>query len=145
MAYFSVCITSAIRIYYVATFVPTDGPYTQVYASSWTFMEMGVAVISGNLPLLKPLFERVLRSNNGSKATYPTNSHSQDLSRATARRGNVDAEGFEQISDDGLDPVTPSTNSKKDIELDDRAILVKKEVSIVRSDQGNRENRDKEL
>ena len=146
-SYCSVCVTSAIRIYYVATFVPTDGTYTQVYASSWTFMEMGVAVISGNLPLLKPLFERFLRSNNGSKATYPTHSHSQDISRVTARRANVDEDGFERISDDGPDSITtPSGNhSTRDIELDDRAILVKKEISVVTSNQVREDNREKRM
>jgi hypothetical protein len=141
--FFSVCVTSAIRIYYVATFIPTDGTYTQVYASSWTFMEMGVAVISGNLPLMKPLFERFLRSNNGSKVTHPTHSHSQDISRVTARRANVDADGFERISDDGPDSITPSGHSTRDIELDDRAILVKKEISIVTSNPVHQENREK--
>lgn len=107
-------------------------------------MEMGVAVISGNLPLMKPLFERFLRSNSGSKATYPSHSHSQDISRITARRANVDADGFERISDDGPDgSTTPSGNhSTRDIEMDDRAILVKKEISVVTEGKISHENRD---
>lgn len=108
-------------------------------------MEMGVAVISGNLPLLKPLFEHFLRSSSNSKATYPTHSHSQDISRSrvTARRGNVDADGFERISDDGPDSITPSGHSTGAIEMDDRAILVKKEISIVTEGRVNSEKRER--
>jgi hypothetical protein len=91
-------------------------------------MEMGVAVISGNLPLLKPLFERYFRSASGTKNTLPTNS--QELSRITARRGNVDEEGFERISDDTPDE-SVRAHSTRDIEMDDQAILVKKEITIV--------------
>jgi hypothetical protein len=107
-------------------------------------MEMGVAVISGNLPLMKPLFERFLRSNSGTKATHPSLSHSQDISRITARRAKVDADGFERISDDGPDgSMTPSGNSTRDIELDDRAILVEKEISVVTEGVVNPGNREK--
>lgn len=104
-----------------------------------------MAVISGNLPLMKPLFERFLRSNTNSKVSHPTLSHSQDISRITARRANVDADGFERISDDGPDgSLTPSgNNSNRDIEMDDRAILVKKEVSIVSEGAVRPEHRDK--
>jgi hypothetical protein len=45
-----------VRIEAVINFVATDATYTQVYAGCWTYMEMGIAVISGNLPLLRPLF-----------------------------------------------------------------------------------------
>jgi hypothetical protein len=91
-------------------------------------MEMGVAVISGNLPLLKPLFERYFRSAAGTKNTLPTNS--QELSRITARRGNVDEDGFERISDDTPDD-SVRAHSTREIEMDDQAILVKKEFTIV--------------
>jgi hypothetical protein len=107
-------------------------------------MEMGVAVISGNLPLMKPLFERFLRSNAGSKATHPTLSHSQDTSRITARRANVDADGFERISEDGPDSTTASANnSMEGIEMDNRAILVKKEITVVSEGAVELENREK--
>lgn len=95
-------------------------------------MEMGVAVISGNLPLTRPLFERFFRSNEGSKATLPIHSHySQDLSRL--RRGNVDAEGFERISDDGPTDASLSarTNTPPGIEMDNKGIMVQKEVSVM--------------
>jgi hypothetical protein len=92
-------------------------------------MEMGVAVISGNLPLMKPLFERFFRSTTGSKVTYPT--HSQEHTRITARRANVDEEGFERISDDGPDgSLSARADSTRDIEMDDRTILVRKEFSV---------------
>jgi hypothetical protein len=102
-------------------------------------MEMGVAVISGNLPLMRPLFERFFRSNGGSKATGPIHSHySQDLSRLT-RRGNVDAEGFERISDDGPDGSQSARTNTPGIEMDNKGILVQKEVSVMTQAKGGKD------
>jgi hypothetical protein len=56
-----VCVTSIIRIVELTKFVVTNPTYTQVHASTWTTIEQGVAVVSGNLPLLTLLFERFFR------------------------------------------------------------------------------------
>jgi hypothetical protein len=104
-------------------------------------MEMGIAVISGNLPLLRPLFEHffqhrgntsVSNSNNLSKTPY----HSETCglnSKSRGLRSKVDAEGFERISEEGTEPRTQA-NSVQDIELGDRAILVKRDFTVVEQD-----------
>lgn len=96
---------------------------------------MGVAVISGNLPLMKPLFEHFFQSSSNSKATLPT--HSQSQTRITTRRTHVDEDGFERISDDVPEDTSGSgsarAESTKGIELDDRRhILVKTEFTVVK-------------
>lgn len=52
------CVASIVRVFEIATFdTATDDPtYTSVFAASWTTMEQGIAIISGNLPMLSPLF-----------------------------------------------------------------------------------------
>jgi hypothetical protein len=54
-----------IRITEIFKFSVTDPTYAQVYTSTWTTLEQGVAVISGNLPLLAPLFDGWLRNRGG--------------------------------------------------------------------------------
>jgi len=130
-----VCVTSAIRIAALIAFTPNDATYTQVYASGWTFMEMGVAVISGNLPLMRPLFERFFRIrgvNSSKNGSNPTGSHQQSNNNLTGKSrfaSKVDADGFERISDDGSNgPTQP--NSLRDIEMGDRTILVKTDFTV---------------
>src|SRR5690349_9998343 len=103
-------------------------------------MEMGFAVIGGNLPLLKPLFERFFRLRNGNTTKSNSNSFThgpQSQAQITSRSKvfssskNVDADGFERISDDMSDGRT-NPNSVRDIELGDRTILVKKDVTVVK-------------
>lgn len=53
------CIASLVRIFEIATLNTTttnDPTYTSVFAAAWTPMEQGIAIISGNLPMLSPLF-----------------------------------------------------------------------------------------
>jgi hypothetical protein len=119
-------------------FTASDATYTQVYASTWTFMEMGVAVISGNLPLLRPLFEHFFRfrgMTSAAKSSDFSNSlaHSRRGVLSSKSRGlnsKVDAQGFERISEDGTEAPTQA-NSIRDIELGDRTILVKTDVTVV--------------
>ncbi|RDL40143.1 uncharacterized protein BP5553_00122 [Venustampulla echinocandica] len=136
------CVSSAIRIAALVNFTPLDGTYSQVYASGWTFMEMGFAVIGGNLPLLKPLFESFFRLSTGStnksksNSSFPTNGSlsgpnvsGKSRKFTSSKRDHLDADGFERISDDGSAGNT-QPNSIRDIELGDRTILVKKDVTI---------------
>jgi hypothetical protein len=129
-----VCVTSAIRISALLSFTPNDATYTQVYASGWTFMEMGIAVISGNLPLMRPLFERFFRIRGATKNnSNPSHSHSQSGNNLTGKSrfaSKVDAEGFERISDDGSNGGITQPNSIRDIELGDRTILVKRDFIV---------------
>jgi hypothetical protein len=101
-------------------------------------MEMGIAVISGNLPLLRPLFEHFFRlrgTTNAAKSSDFSNSlsHSRRGGLASRSRGlnsKVDAQGFERISEDGTEAPTQA-NSIRDIELGDRTILVKTDFTVV--------------
>jgi hypothetical protein len=67
-----------------------DATYSQVYTSTWTDLEQGVAVISGNLPLLAPLFDGWLR-NRG--AYYGSGSGSGSGGRG-AKYGGRSGYGF---------------------------------------------------
>lgn len=103
-------------------------------------MEMGIAVISGNLPLMRPLFERFFRIRGATKnGSNPSHSHTQSGNNLTGKNrfaSKVDAEGFERISDDGSMGNGNNTqpNSLRDIELGDRTILVKRDF-IVKEEQ----------
>ena len=107
-------------------------------------MEMGIAVISGNLPLLRPLFEHFFRFRGNTKASKNSN-FSNSLSRsgtgalASKSRGlssKVDAQGFERISEDATGAPTQA-NSIRDIELGDRTILVQRDFTVVEQNATN--------
>lgn len=163
-------MASAVRIAAIVNFVATDGTYTQVYASTWTYMEMGIAVISGNLPLMRPLFERFFRSKNGTtaygysaskdgKAQLGSNSGSRTL--GTGNRSvigtsgrKVDGEGFERISDADTEAEAIRTmamdmgRNESDLELGnmrkDGRIIVTTEVTVQNTSDAkpNRRNND---
>jgi hypothetical protein len=109
---------------------------------------MGVAVISGNLPLLAPVFERILGRNTSTRGYYYYGSSGRDgdrfalnyhqgprlhdgsVSRGSAQTLTILAStsyNFERFSDtdQGVQP------RLGDMELDDRAILVKTEVDVI--------------
>lgn len=162
-----VCVASVIRIIELTKFVVTDPTYTQVHASTWTTLEQGVAVISGNLPLLAPLFERYFRGRGtygsgsgsgfgtgyGSKARKlessgtrggPGGSRTSKFTGGSPRAHLQDGMGTTTISAQRSgnrdDPYRLSdeesqtqADSAHDIELDDRAILVKTQVTVTES------------
>ncbi|ROW04938.1 hypothetical protein VPNG_06999 [Cytospora leucostoma] len=129
------CAASIIRIVEVIKAVPTDLPYTNAESSTWTAMEMEVAIFSGNLPSLAPLFGHFFRNKKGTKPpSYPDVS-GQSLS-TTGQRGArsrhnrksihlTDTDGFERISDDLY--AQSKRESLCDMEMGDRAILVRTE------------------
>lgn len=59
-----VCIISACRIWAISQAAPIDVSYAQSYASTWTVLEVLMAILSANLPTLAPLFTRLLRSSS---------------------------------------------------------------------------------
>lgn len=169
-----VCIASTIRIVELTKFVVTDPTFTQVQASTWTTLEQGVAVISGNLPLLAPLFERYFRgrgtyasgSGSGSGYRYGYGSKGRNLG-SSATHGGAPA-GSRGSRFNGLNPKnnnfsypaatttvsahrssnhddpyrlsdeesnTQADSTHDEIELDDRAILVKTQVTVTESRQ----------
>lgn len=108
---------------------------------------MGVAVISGNLPLLAPLFENYFRNRGTSKDCYGAHygSHygssgpSSRLHRNGTSKGDPSAtitsvgrqDNFTRLSDTESEPHNGSVDF---IELDDRAILVSTKI-VVRSQE----------
>ncbi|KAF3395516.1 hypothetical protein DPV78_008733 [Talaromyces pinophilus] len=119
------CIASTIRIVELTRFVPTDATYSQVYSSTWTDLEMGVAVISGNLPLLAPVFERFLGRNASTRRYYYYYYGSSGRDGPTSLSSTP--HNFERFKDTDQH-VRPRLG---DMELDDRAILVKTQVDVV--------------
>ncbi|KAH8906156.1 hypothetical protein BR93DRAFT_969368 [Coniochaeta sp. PMI_546] len=160
-----VCVASIIRIIELTKFVVTDPTYTQVQASTWTTLEQGVAVISGNLPLLAPLFERYFRGRgsygSGSGSGYGYGSKGRRLESSGTRGGPGGSRTSKSNSGNPRmnfhDPMGTTTisaqrsgprsdpyrlsdeesqtqaDSVHDIELDDRAILVKTQVIVTES------------
>lgn len=157
------CVASIIRIVELTKFVVTDPTYTQVHASTWTSIEQGVAVVSGNLPLLTPLFERFFRNKGtgygssgygksrklessgpggstndrfGNKVNPRLNFHSEPgITTVTAKRSHHDNYS---LSDEESNLQTDSAHG---IELDDtRAILVKTQVTITEAPRDGSES-----
>lgn len=84
---------------------------------------MGVAVISGNLPLLAPVFERFLGRNASTRRYYHYGSSGRDGPTSLASTPH----NFERFNNTDK-RVRPR---HEDMELDDRAILVKTQVDVV--------------
>ncbi|CZR55842.1 uncharacterized protein PAC_05730 [Phialocephala subalpina] len=91
-----VCLTSILRFVALAKINVKDITFTQVDPGIWTYIELGIGITCGNLPLLRPLFGRFFSSGsrNGSSATPygASGSKSYPLSRITDRSYN--GEGF---------------------------------------------------
>ncbi|KAJ0108178.1 hypothetical protein J7T55_000143 [Diaporthe amygdali] len=133
------CVASVIRITEILKFSPLDGTYTQVYAATWTTLEQGVAIISGNLPLLGPLFRSFFASRGNTKAS------SYGLSRGmTSRVGTrVSRLGFRNDGPMNVTKISASSPKLFTFErldddeasiygtgADDKSIIVKKQVEV---------------
>lgn len=111
-----------------------------MYAATWTTLEQGVAIVSGNLPLLGPLF----RSFFASKGNTLANSYG--MSRGmTSRIGGTRASRLGFRNDGPMNITRISASSPKlftferldDDEasiygagMDDKSIIVKKQVEV---------------
>lgn len=103
---------------------------------------MGVAVISGNLPLLAPVFERFLGRNASARRYYYYGSSGRNgygvssnyRHGGSAIRGPADnltnSASMPHSSDRLSDTDQPVPPELGDMELDDRAILVKTQVEV---------------
>jgi hypothetical protein len=111
-------------------------------------MEMGCAVISGNLPLLRPYFEPFFRIRGATIFSKSGSSQpsKNDFSRGATgnlsniARSKVDSEGFERISDDAT---VGARDNGSDVELCDRAILVKTDLTVTTESVRNADERKK--
>lgn len=136
---YSGCVASVIRITEILKFVPSDGSYTQVYAATWTTLEQGVAIVSGNLPLLGPLF----RSFFASKGNTTANSYG--MSRGMTSRIGTRASrlGFRNDGPVNITKISASSPRLFTFErlddddvsvygggMDDKSIVVKKQVEV---------------
>ncbi|KUJ18951.1 uncharacterized protein LY89DRAFT_667995 [Mollisia scopiformis] len=115
-----VCLTSILRFVALAKINIKDITFTQVSPGIWTYIELGIGITSGNLPLLRPLFGRFFSGNsrNASSATPygGQGSKSYPLSRVTDRSHN--GEGFHRMDKGTLDVDVESVGeSGSEIEL----------------------------
>jgi hypothetical protein len=98
---------------------------TQVAPGVWTYIELGVGITCGNLPLLRPLFGRFLAgTRTGTNKTAYGNSKSMNsypLSRVTASvNGRGDTDGFQKMdgkSKYGVDVDIESVGEGSEVEL----------------------------
>ncbi|KAK6072065.1 integral membrane protein [Seiridium cupressi] len=138
---YSGCVASVIRIVELLKFTPTDASYTQVYASTWTTLEMGVAAVSGNLPTLGPLVKIIWRRLGTSHDASTKKSGAFTSSRSGPRLvynepAEVNASArhkFERLSDIESQLEPSSTN---DFELQESGIKVKKQITATRTSIG---------
>ncbi|KUI64803.1 hypothetical protein VM1G_01243 [Cytospora mali] len=130
------CVASVVRIVEVSKAVPTDLPYTNASASTWTTMEMQVAIFSANLPSLAPLFGHFFRNKKGTTPSFRINTSGQSRSKS-GQRGPMgthkptsvrltSSDGFHRMSDDDLYSQS-KVDSLRDMELGDRTTLVNTE------------------
>lgn len=128
----STCVASIIRIVEVSKAVPTDLPYTNAQSSTWTAMEMQVAIFSANLPSLAPLLGHFLHNKKGTKPSYP---NASDQTRINSGRrgpsGSHDQKSTHLTSSDGPGRMSDDLSwqsrgdSLRDLELGDQTTLVK--------------------
>ncbi len=112
-------------------------------------MEMGCAVISGNLPLLRPYFEPFFRIRGQTMFTKTGSSQpsKNDFSRGATgnlshiARSKVDIDGFERISDDLTVGARGANGS--DVELCDRTIVVKTDLTVTTEELRDADERRK--
>lgn len=72
-----VCIFSLLRLIEFRRFIVTDLASSSALESIWTVLEINVAIITGSLPLLRPLLQGILgrmRSISNSKRSHHSNS-----------------------------------------------------------------------
>ncbi|KAN0092112.1 hypothetical protein V8E51_017959 [Hyaloscypha variabilis] len=120
-----VCLTSIFRFVALARINVKDITYTQVAPGLWTYIELGIGITCGNLPLLRPLFGRFLAgtrsgtNNSGYGNSKSLNSY--PLSRVTASvNGRGDTDGFQKMNG----------NSKYGIEVDVESVGEGSEVEF---------------
>lgn len=141
-----VCLTSIFRFVALAHINVKDLTMTQVAPGVWTYIELGIGITCGNLPLLRPLFGRFLAgTRTGSKNVYSNSksSNSYHLSRVTASvNGRGDTDGFQKMngrSKYGADVDIESLGEASDLELNRTA------PSVGMAHGGNGATHDKEM
>jgi hypothetical protein len=105
-------------------------------------MEMGIAVISGNLPLLRPLFESFFRlinqtifASKGGSLPTQHGTASRTANQSYIARVKAGSKGFERMSDEMTDHTGNQQGS--DMEMGDMAILVKTDLTVTTSEIRN--------
>lgn len=95
LIFYSVCVTSILRLTTIHQLSITDSTYTNVDSAIWTSVECSVAVISACLPTLKPLLRGLLRPsalahsaspNRGGKSRHDSGYSSPSTSPAAQWR-----------------------------------------------------------
>ena len=78
----SVCVFGVIRTHAVATVSHTDQSWTAVDGTIWSTAEVAVAIISANLPVLRPLFVRAADLTKTGQSDYQSGSNNSSKKSA---------------------------------------------------------------
>ncbi|PQE32665.1 integral membrane protein [Rutstroemia sp. NJR-2017a WRK4] len=143
-----VIITSIIRLIALFSIDSKDLSFTQVEGGVWTYMEEGIGITCGNLPLLQPLFKHYFSSHTSHSHSHSehnspnyyvqssiTAKSSRPPSRKKARPGSYTRMSEELILDgkDGIEMQPPSRRASEQDRDSDReriVIVVKTDVTV---------------
>jgi len=132
-----VCIISILRFVALAGINLKDITFTQVDPGVWTYVELGVGITCGNLPLMRPLFGSFFRNKDSSNASggyssHPLSGRLRSFGRSDARptlnksvvsAHGYGASGFDRDSEEHIIGSTADAESssmgKSDIEMQD--------------------------
>lgn len=137
-------LTPLLSLYAQTQLTLLSSIVSQVEAGVWTYMEIGIGITCGNLPLMRSLFRRFFESTGSTnrESRYPTAGSRSSRILGRSDNSQVDpkapyrGEGFERMDEESL-------GDGSDIELHDRrfkgdGIVVTTDVHIKEEDTGGR-------
>lgn len=80
----SVCVFGIIRAHAVATVSHTDQSWTAVDGTIWSLAEVAVAIVSANLPVLRPLFVKAANLTRTGQSGYQSGSNNSSKKKSGA-------------------------------------------------------------
>ncbi|RFU34878.1 hypothetical protein B7463_g1456, partial [Scytalidium lignicola] len=132
-----VCLASVLRFIALLSINVKDITFTQVDPGIWTYLELGIGITSGNLPLLRPLFGNLMKGNS---KDYSSNIISNGLASGNrlgpstrSRNPPFDPNGFERMTDRGIpadDESLGDTGSEIELRRVGEGINVKTDINI---------------
>ena len=78
----SVCVFGVIRAHAVATVSHTDLSWTAVDGTIWSLAEVAVAIVSANLPVLRPLFVKASTLTKSGQSGYQSGSNNSSKKKS---------------------------------------------------------------
>ena len=131
-----VCLTSIFRFVALLSINVKDLTFTQVAPGLWTYVELGIGITSGNLPLLRPIFGNFFAATSvfGSSRTKTKSKNSLGYgaqSRSTGGTNHISANGWNRMDDGRPVDIESMPDDGSEIELQKgRGITVKTEVDL---------------